>query len=166
MRRPRVSPVDRLKECVVNAHMKAFAAATGRPMSAKLADAQLADHPVTEVTRAEAEAFAAHGPEARQRGCAMRGWRLDATGPTSSASHRPGRTLWVMRWTFAKLPRPMQRTFADDLKWAAAVLVGVLIAFLVFGHDDAWLLIGSFIGVTITIVGLNVARRVSRHLKR
>ena len=44
---------------VVNAHMRAFAAATGRPMSAKLTDAQLADHPATDVTRAEAEAFCA-----------------------------------------------------------------------------------------------------------
>jgi hypothetical protein len=67
-----------------------------------------------------------------------------------------------MRWTFAKLPHPMQRTFADDLKWAAAVLVGVLISFMAFGHDDAWLLLGSLIGVTLTIVGLNVARRLTR----
>jgi formylglycine-generating enzyme required for sulfatase activity len=44
---------------VVNAHMKAFAAATGRPLTTKLADAQLADHPATDVTRAEAEAFCA-----------------------------------------------------------------------------------------------------------
>ena len=44
---------------VVNAHMQAFAAATGRPVSAKLESPQLADHPVTDITRADAEAFCA-----------------------------------------------------------------------------------------------------------
>jgi formylglycine-generating enzyme required for sulfatase activity len=44
---------------VTNAHMSAFSAATGRPLTAKLSDAQLADHPATDVTRAEAEAFCA-----------------------------------------------------------------------------------------------------------
>jgi formylglycine-generating enzyme required for sulfatase activity len=44
---------------VVNAQMKAFTAATGRPLTAKLDNAQLADHPATDVTRAEAEAFCA-----------------------------------------------------------------------------------------------------------
>ena len=44
---------------VVNAHMRAFAAATGRPLSAKLRSPQLADHPATDVTRADAEAFCA-----------------------------------------------------------------------------------------------------------
>jgi hypothetical protein len=67
-----------------------------------------------------------------------------------------------MNWTFAKMPRPMQRTFADDLKWAVAVLVGVLIAFLAFGDSDTGLLVGSLIGVTLAIVGLNVARRLRR----
>ncbi len=67
-----------------------------------------------------------------------------------------------MKWTFAKLPRPMQRTFADDLKWAVAVLLGVLIAFLAFGDSDTGLLVGSLIGVTLAIVGLNVARRLRR----
>jgi hypothetical protein len=67
-----------------------------------------------------------------------------------------------MKWTFAKMPRPMQRTFADDLKWAVAVLVGVLIAFLAFGDSDTGLLVGSLIGVTLAIVGLNVARRLRR----
>ena len=56
----------------------------------------------------------------------------------------------------------MQRTFADDLKWAVAVLVGVTIGYLAFGNGDTGLLIGSLIGVTIAIVGLNVARWVAR----
>src|SRR5687768_12081557 len=44
---------------VVNAHVRAFAAATGRSCSPKHDDPQLADHPATDVTRAEAEAFCA-----------------------------------------------------------------------------------------------------------
>jgi hypothetical protein len=60
----------------------------------------------------------------------------------------------------------MQRTFADDLKWAVAVLVGVIVGYFAFGNGDTGLLIGSLIGVTIAIVGLNVARRMSRRLKR
>lgn len=44
---------------VANAHMRPFAAATGRPLTAKMADPQLADHPATDVTRADAEAFCA-----------------------------------------------------------------------------------------------------------
>jgi formylglycine-generating enzyme required for sulfatase activity len=46
---------------VVNAHVTAFAAATRRrlaaPLAAKLDDPQLADHPATDITRADAEAF-------------------------------------------------------------------------------------------------------------
>ena len=60
----------------------------------------------------------------------------------------------------------MQRTFADDLKWAVAVLAGVIAGYFAFGNGDTGLLIGSLIGVTIAIVGLNVARRASRRLKR
>ena len=44
---------------VVNAQMRAFAAATGRPPTAKQEDPQLADHPATDVTRSGAEAFCA-----------------------------------------------------------------------------------------------------------
>ena len=71
-----------------------------------------------------------------------------------------------MNWSWAKIPRPMQRTFADDLKWAVAVLVGVVAGYLAFGDGDTGLLIGSLIGVTIAIVGLNVARRVLGRPKR
>ncbi len=67
-----------------------------------------------------------------------------------------------MKPIFAKLPRPMQRTFVDDLKWGAAVLVGVVAGYFAFGGGDASLLVGSLIGVTLAIVGLNIARRVSR----
>jgi formylglycine-generating enzyme required for sulfatase activity len=48
---------------VANASLREFAEAADHPVSgalaAKLADAQLADHPATDVTRAEAEAFCA-----------------------------------------------------------------------------------------------------------
>jgi formylglycine-generating enzyme required for sulfatase activity len=48
---------------VVNARLREFVAARGRPVSgalaAKLGDDQLADHPATDVTRADAEAFCA-----------------------------------------------------------------------------------------------------------
>jgi formylglycine-generating enzyme required for sulfatase activity len=42
---------------VTNAHYAAFAEATGRQSGAKLADPELADHPATDVTFADAEAF-------------------------------------------------------------------------------------------------------------
>lgn len=71
-----------------------------------------------------------------------------------------------MNWSWAKIPRPMQRTFADDLKWAVAVLVGVTAGYFAFGNGDTGLLIASLTGAAIAIVGLNVARRVSRRLKR
>jgi formylglycine-generating enzyme required for sulfatase activity len=44
---------------IVNAHYAAFARATRRPLAAKLRDPQLADHPATDVTRADAGAFCA-----------------------------------------------------------------------------------------------------------
>jgi formylglycine-generating enzyme required for sulfatase activity len=44
---------------VTNARLRTFAAATGRPLTAKLDDPQLADHPATDVTKDDAEAFCA-----------------------------------------------------------------------------------------------------------
>lgn len=44
---------------VVNAVVRTFALATGRALTRKLEDPQLADHPATDVTRAEAKAFCA-----------------------------------------------------------------------------------------------------------
>jgi formylglycine-generating enzyme required for sulfatase activity len=48
---------------VVNAQLAAFARATGRRPAAKPTDPQLADHPATDVTRADAEAFCAWASE-------------------------------------------------------------------------------------------------------
>ena len=58
-----------------------------------------------------------------------------------------------------KLPPVMQRSLADDLKWAALVLTGAFLAFLVLGADDAGVLVGAAIGVLVVIVVLNVIRR-------
>ena len=71
-----------------------------------------------------------------------------------------------MQRIFAKLPRPMQRTFVDDLRWAAAVLTGATIAYLTIGQRQTGILVGALVGVTLAIAGLNVARRVSSRLKR
>jgi hypothetical protein len=67
-----------------------------------------------------------------------------------------------MNWNFFKIPRPMERTFTDDLKSAAAVLTGAVLGYLAFGHGDTSLLIGAVIGATLAIAGLNVARRLRR----
>jgi hypothetical protein len=53
----------------------------------------------------------------------------------------------------------MQRTFKDDLKAALAVLAGVMLGYLVFAPDDPAILLGTFIGLTLMIVVLNVVRR-------
>jgi hypothetical protein len=71
-----------------------------------------------------------------------------------------------MKWIFAKLPRPMQRTFADDLRWAAAYFVALLVVYFLFDDAGTGLLIAGVIWATIIIVGLNVARRVSRRPRR
>jgi hypothetical protein len=52
----------------------------------------------------------------------------------------------------------MERTLADDLRWALFVLTGAIIGFLVFADGDGYLLLGSFIGIVLVLVGLNVIR--------
>ena len=58
-----------------------------------------------------------------------------------------------------KLPPVMERTLGDDLKWAALVLAGAVLAFLVLGADDVGVLVGAAIGVVAVIVVLSVLRR-------
>jgi hypothetical protein len=58
-----------------------------------------------------------------------------------------------------KLPPVMERTPADDLKWAALVLAGAVLAFLVLGADDVGVLVGAAIGVIAVVVVLSVLRR-------
>ena len=74
---------------VVNAHVRAFAAATGRAPAARarLADPQLADHPATERHLAEAEAF-----------CAWAGAPPSPTAATSGRRRRAGPTRAPWPW--------------------------------------------------------------------
>src|SRR3954468_21448713 len=69
----------------------------------------------------------------------------------------------MMSW--AKLPPLMQRTFRDDLKWAAAVLAGAVIGWLVFAAGDLSLLLGAVMGAVLTIVVLSVIRPLVRRGK-
>jgi hypothetical protein len=68
----------------------------------------------------------------------------------------------IVSWDWRKLPPVMQRTLADDLKWALFVFTGAILGFLVFAGGDTSLLLGSFIGIALVVVALNVVRRVSR----
>ena len=65
---------------------------------------------------------------------------------------------WTMNLGRQRLPPLMHRTLADDLKAAAAVLAGMLLALLVLG-DGASVLIGAGIAIVVLLVVLNVARR-------
>ena len=56
----------------------------------------------------------------------------------------------------------MQRTLADDLRWALFFLAGVTLGYLVFGDGDTSLLVGAVIGAALVIVVLQVLRRVRR----
>jgi hypothetical protein len=60
----------------------------------------------------------------------------------------------------SRLPPVMKRSLLDDVKWALAVFSGALLGYLVFGADDPGVLLGAFVGVTVMILVLNVARRV------
>jgi len=68
-----------------------------------------------------------------------------------------------MTGNWFKSPTPlMQRTLADDIRWAAFVLAGVVLALLILGADDASALVGAIVGVITVVVVLNVLRRVRR----
>ena len=67
-----------------------------------------------------------------------------------------------MRRSWAKLPPVSQRTVADDLRWALFVLAGAVLGYLLFGGGDASVLLGTLAGVLVTIIVLNVLRRVRR----
>ena len=68
-----------------------------------------------------------------------------------------------MSW--AKLPPLLQRTFRDDLKAAAAVLTGGIIAWLVFAAGNLSLLLGGVMGVALTIVAVNLIRPLVRRTR-
>jgi hypothetical protein len=56
----------------------------------------------------------------------------------------------------------MQRTAADDLRWAVFVLVGASLGYLLFGGGDPAVLIGAVVGVLVAIAVLNLVRHVRR----
>jgi hypothetical protein len=56
----------------------------------------------------------------------------------------------------------MQRTLAEDLRWALFVLTGAALGYLVFGEGDPSVLLGCVVGAVVAILVLNVVRRVRR----
>jgi hypothetical protein len=68
----------------------------------------------------------------------------------------------MLNWSWTKWPPLMQRTLADDLRWALCVLAGVTLGYVVFGDGDTSLLVGAGIGAALVIVLLQVLRRVRR----
>jgi ribose/xylose/arabinose/galactoside ABC-type transport system permease subunit len=67
-----------------------------------------------------------------------------------------------MRRDWAKLPPLMQRTLADDLRWALFVIAGALLGYVLLGGGDAAPLLGCIAGALVAIVVLNVVRRMRR----
>jgi len=74
---------------VTNAHFRAFAEQRGRPLTARLADAQLGDHPATEVTYQDAVEF-----------CAWAGGRLPTGAEWEAAARGPDGRPWPWGPTF------------------------------------------------------------------
>jgi F0F1-type ATP synthase assembly protein I len=74
----------------------------------------------------------------------------------------PGARSVAVTMSWYRMPPVMERSLRDDVKAAVFVLLGAGLGYLVTGADDPWLLVGSLIGVTIGIVGINVVRRVRR----
>jgi formylglycine-generating enzyme required for sulfatase activity len=74
---------------VTNGHLRAFAAETGRPLTPRLEDPQLADHPATGMTFAEALAF-----------CAWAGVRLPTGAEWEAAARGPDARPWPWGETF------------------------------------------------------------------
>jgi zinc transporter ZupT len=67
-----------------------------------------------------------------------------------------------MRRGWGKLPPMMQRTLADDLRWALFVVAGAVLGYLLFGGGDASVLLGCVAGALLAVVVLNVVRRARR----
>jgi hypothetical protein len=67
-----------------------------------------------------------------------------------------------MNWGWTKSPPMMQRTLADDVRWALFVLAGATLGYLAFGGGDTALLLGCVVGVVVAILVLSVVRRLRR----
>ena len=74
------------------------------------------------------------------------------------SSARANRVAVIVRP--GRLPRVLERSLRDDVKWGFFVLLGAILAFLLFGADEPALLLGAVLGVVVVIVVLNVVRRV------
>ncbi len=74
---------------VTNAHFREFAARRGDPVTARLADSELADHPATDMTFADALAF-----------CAWAGARLPTGDEWEAAARGPDARPWPWGTTF------------------------------------------------------------------
>src|SRR5215204_5828780 len=108
----------------------------------------------------------------------FRAWRSTRKGHERLASRTPRdvvapvadrltssstpRTVAIVNWGWTKSPPVMERTLADDLKWALFVLIGATLGYLVFGGGETSLLVGSVAGVVLVIVVLNILRRLRR----
>jgi len=66
----------------------------------------------------------------------------------------------VRRWD--RLPAVMERTLLDDLRWAAFVLAGATIGWLILGADDPSVLLGFVIAAVVVIAAFTVIRTVAR----
>jgi hypothetical protein len=56
----------------------------------------------------------------------------------------------------------MERTIADDVKWALFVFTGAILGYLVFAPGDLSVLLGAFIGLAIVLAATNIVRLVWR----
>jgi hypothetical protein len=68
----------------------------------------------------------------------------------------------IVSWDWRKWPPVMQRTLADDVKWALFVFTGAILGYFVFAGGDTSLLLGSFLGLVLVVLVLNVVRAVWR----
>jgi hypothetical protein len=79
---------------------------------------------------------------------------------TTASDYAYGRV--IVNWGWTKLPPMMQRTLADDLRWALFVLAGATLGYLLFGGGDTSLLLGCVLGAVLAILVLSALRRVMR----
>jgi hypothetical protein len=87
-----------------------------------------------------------------------RTWRASSVDAVVASAYR--RT--IVSWDWRKWPPVMERTLVDDLRWAAFVFTGAILGYFAFARGNTSLLLGSFLGLVLAIVVLNVVRRIWR----